>query len=176
MIITTANVKRNLEFKGVNLQNEFGNKDDNFYKSGEFYLRLLKMGFSILEIMDITFKSPLTIEKCILMFMASGNATNNDLQFIFENVKGLKYLQMFKRYCNSDLSLKDFCIREHISKDSFSNSINKLITIPFFKDKLQEKEDLYNLKKEKRSFSSNGLGHICSAPLIRQVSCTIHIC
>lgn len=176
MIITTSKVKQTLKFKGVDLQKEFGKKGDDFYKSGEFYFKLLKMGFTVLEIMDITFKGSLTIERCILKFLASENATTNDLHFIFENVKGLEYLQMFKRYCKSDLSLKDFCTREHISKESFYKRIDRIIIIPFFKDKLQEKEDLYNSKKEKSSLPRNGLGNVNSTPLIRQVSYTVHIC
>ncbi len=150
MGVATQQIVKNLENKRVDLLPKFEMEDDAFFNSGEFYFKLLRNGFKLIEVTDITYKNPLTIERRVIEYLATDSATEDDARFFSENVKGLKYIGDFQRYCNSELKLRDFLNREHIAREGFNKILKKIIAIPFFKKTYERKEEKLR-KKESQS-------------------------
>lgn len=94
-------------------------------KNGEVLLYLLKVGLNVLEIDEILEICSSTIERRILEHLREkemqGNDTFEDCKFLFEEVKGLEYFNLYRRFLNSNSNEAEFKKREGISKDVMDN-------------------------------------------------------
>lgn len=88
-------------------------------KDGKILLFLLKIGLNPIDIDQLVDIRAITIERRILNFLKekeeNGEDTYDDYKFIFEKVKGLPTVDIYRRYLYSKISEKDFLKVELIS-------------------------------------------------------------
>lgn len=90
-------------------------------KDGEILLYLLKIGLNPIDIDQLVGIRVITIEKRILKFLKEKEEkdknTYEDYKFLFENVKGLPNVDIYRRYLYTKMKEKDFLKVELIDNE-----------------------------------------------------------
>lgn len=133
------------------------------FRSGEALLNLIKLGFSVLEISDILYLKPKTIELRILEYVKE-KGLSDEVEVTLIKTKGLIYIETLKEFFNSSINDETIFVKVRGNARIFKKAVELYSSFDCIKNKLIKKHNLlvsenktinYVMKKKIRKHSTH---------------------